>query len=59
MLGSALPWRDTLRLMELTVMEEGKLYYDANGLRGEISKVYTRKNMWCWSYPQDTRMGIG
>lgn len=23
---------DTLRLMELTVMEEGKLYYDANGL---------------------------
>lgn len=23
---------DALRLMELTVMEEGKLYYDANGL---------------------------
>ena len=49
---------DTLRLMELTVMEEGKLYYDANGLQGDIQSLY-RKNMWCWSYPQDTRMGIG
>lgn len=26
--------------------------------QGDIQSLY-RKNMWCWSYPQDTRMGIG
>lgn len=29
---------DTLRLMELTVMEEGKLYYDINGLSRRYPK---------------------
>ena len=38
---------DALRLMELTVMEEGKLYYDANGLPRRYPKfvpdVYKRQ----------------